>query len=159
MPWVDGYLLPNLEAAFAYRVMAPDAYVKVKDLIEKDVASALIYLPSHAADLKNPEVRSYLDKFVRGSNGYSAHDRIKLMKLLWDAMGTEFGGRHELYERNYAGNHENIRIETLGAAMAMGVADQLKAFAEKCMAEYDLDGWTAPDLVNPDDVSRVVNNR
>jgi hypothetical protein len=21
------------------------------------------------------------------------------------------------------------------------------------MAEYDLDGWTAPDLVNPDDVS------
>ena len=31
------------------------------------------------------------------------------MKLLWDAIGTEFGGRHELYERNYAGNHENIR--------------------------------------------------
>jgi len=21
------------------------------------------------------------------------------------------------------------------------------------MAEYDLDGWTAPDLINPDDVS------
>jgi len=23
------------------------------------------------------------------------------------------------------------------------------------MAEYDLDGWTAPDLVNPDDVSAL----
>ncbi len=34
------------------------------------------------------------------------------MKLLWDAIGTEFGGRHELYERNYAGNHEDIRIQT-----------------------------------------------
>ena len=32
------------------------------------------------------------------------------MKLLWDAIGTEFGGRHELYEMNYAGNHEDIRI-------------------------------------------------
>jgi 4-hydroxyphenylacetate 3-monooxygenase len=156
MPWVDGYLLPNLEAAFAYRVMAPDAYVKIKDLIEKDVASALIYLPAHAADLKNPEVRTYLDRFVRGSNGYSACDRIKLMKLLWDAIGTEFGGRHELYERNYAGNHENIRIETLGAATAMGVTEQMKAFAERCMAEYDLDGWTTTDLINPTDVNVVM---
>jgi 4-hydroxyphenylacetate 3-monooxygenase len=26
------------------------------------------------------------------------------------------------------------------------------------MAEYDLDGWTVPDLVNPDDVS-VVRKR
>jgi 4-hydroxyphenylacetate 3-monooxygenase len=26
-------------------------------------------------------------------------------------------------------------------------------FAEKCMAEYDLDGWTCDDLINPDDFS------
>jgi len=25
---------------------------------------------------------------------------VKLMKLLWDAVGSEFGGRHELYEIN-----------------------------------------------------------
>ena len=24
------------------------------------------------------------------------------------------------------------------------------------MAEYDLDGWTVPDLINPDDVSAVM---
>jgi hypothetical protein len=23
-------------------------------------------------------------------------------------------------------------------------------FAEQCMAEYDLDGWTVPDLINPE---------
>ena len=50
---------------------------------------------------------------MRGSNGYSAEDRVKLMKLMWDAIGSEFGGRHELYERNYFGNHESIRFETL----------------------------------------------
>ena len=64
---------------------------------------------SHAADFKNAEIRPYLDKYVRGSNGYDSVERVKLMKLLWDAIGSEFGGRHELYERNYAGNHENIR--------------------------------------------------
>ena len=52
---------------------------------------------------------------MRGSNGIDAVERVKLMKLLWDAIGTEFGGRHELYERNYSGNHENTRFELLAA--------------------------------------------
>ena len=79
------------------------------------------------------------------------------MKLLWDAVGTEFGGRHELYERNYAGNHEDIRLEVLLNAQATGAGRRLKGFAETCMAEYDLDGWTAPDLINPDDVNRFMS--
>ena len=33
-------------------------------------------------DFKVPEIRKYLDQFVRGSNGYSAVDRVKLMKLI-----------------------------------------------------------------------------
>ena len=93
---------------------------------------------------------------MRGSNGYSAVDRVKLMKLMWDAMGTEFGGRHELYERNYFGSHESIRFEVLMVAEALGQAAKYKGFAEQCMAEYDLDGWTVPDLINPDDVSVVM---
>jgi 4-hydroxyphenylacetate 3-monooxygenase len=32
----------------------------------------------------------------------------------------------------------------------------MKGFAEQCMAEYDLDGWTAPDLVQNDDVSTLM---
>ena len=121
------------------------------------MASGLIYLNSHARDFKNPEIRPYLDRYLRGSNGYKAEERVKLMKLIWDAVGSEFGGRHELYERNYAGNHENIRIEVLLNAMATGDADAFKGFAEQCMAEYDLDGWTAPDLINPTDVNRFMS--
>jgi 4-hydroxyphenylacetate 3-monooxygenase len=30
---------------------------------------------------------------------------------------------------------------------------RLKQFAENCMAEYDLDGWVAKDLVNTDKIS------
>ncbi|MBI3325226.1 MAG: Pyoverdin chromophore biosynthetic protein pvcC, partial [Nitrospinae bacterium] len=114
-----------------------------------------IYMNSHAEDFKVPELRRYLDTYLRGSGGYDAEARIKLMKLLWDAIGTEFGGRHELYERNYAGNHENIRMEVLFTAMGNGVADACKGLAEQCMREYTLDGWTAPDLINPDDVNII----
>jgi len=112
-------------------------------------------LNSNAIDFKTPELRPYLDKYLRGSDGYDAESRIKLMKLLWDAVGSEFGGRHELYERNYAGNHENIRMEVLFTSMANGIADACKGLAEQCMREYDLDGWTVPDLINPDDVNVI----
>jgi 4-hydroxyphenylacetate 3-monooxygenase len=102
-------------------------------------------------------LRPFIDQYVRGSGGYSAEDRVKLMKLIWDSIGTEFGGRHELYERNYFGSHESIRFEILKATEHSGGAAKLKGFAEQCMAEYNLDGWTVPDLINPDDVSALVN--
>jgi len=37
--------------------------------------------------------------------------------------------------------------------MGNGNAAKFKGFAEACMAEYDLNGWTAPDLINPNDLS------
>ena len=120
------------------------------------MASGLIYLNSHARDFKNPEIRPYLDRYLRGSNGYKAEERVKLLKLLWDAMATEFGGRHELYEINYGGSTEEIRRYCLFGAMASGNADRFKGFAEECMAEYDLDGWKVPDLTDPGELSYHV---
>jgi 4-hydroxyphenylacetate 3-monooxygenase len=157
-PWEGDAIQPSLQYGMAYRAFAPTIYPRVKDIIEQVVASGLIYVNSNAADFKSAEIRPYLDKYVRGSNGIEAIDRIKIMKLLWDAVGSEFGGRHELYERNYAGNHEQIRIESLQVAEAIGVMDQLEAMADTCMSEYDLDGWTTPDFINPGDVSLIGRN-
>jgi 4-hydroxyphenylacetate 3-monooxygenase len=139
-----------LQAALSYRVFAPDAYPRIKEIVEKIVASALIYLPSSAKDFKNKEIDPYLARFVRGSHGVTYKQRIKVMKLLWDAIGTEFGGRHELYERNYAGNHEDIRIQTLTGAKRNGSMAQMTALVEQCMADYDEDGWTGDTWLNPD---------
>ncbi len=134
-------------------MLATIAYTKIKYLIEQTVASGLIYLNSHSRDFANPEIRPYIDRYMRGSNGYTAEQRIKLMKLLWDCIGTEFGARHELYEINYSGSTEEIRRYCLFNAIGSGNAAKFKGFAEQCMAEYDLDGWTVPDLINPDDLS------
>jgi aromatic ring hydroxylase len=152
-PWAPGFVLPGSEPASAYQVLAPEAYVQIKHMIEKTVASSLIYLNSHARDFAQPELRKYLDLYVRGSGGVSAVERVKLLKLLWDSVGTEFAARHELYEINYAGSHEEIRRYALLGAVGSGQYDRWKGFAETCMAEYDLNGWTVPDLINPNDVS------
>jgi 4-hydroxyphenylacetate 3-monooxygenase len=37
--------------------------------------------------------------------------------------------------------------------MGNGNAAKFKGFAEQSMAEYDLKRWTAPDLINPYDLS------
>lgn len=33
-----------------------------------------------------------------------------------------------------------------------------EGFAEEYMAEYDLDGWTVPDVIMPDDVNLFLKN-
>ena len=99
-----------------------------------------------------------LDKLYRGSNGIDAESKIKVIKLLWDAIGTDFGGRGELYERNYAGNQDDIRLQTLFNAQGTGKADEFMAFAEECMNDYDLHGWKGDTWVNPYDVN-FYNNK
>jgi two-component FAD-dependent monooxygenase len=155
VPWKDGSVLPNPAYGMAYRWFMQVGYPRVLEIIQQDVASGLIYVNSSADDFADPQLRPYLDKYVRGSNGADAVARSKLMKLLWDAVGTEFGGRHELYERNYGGNHENTRVELLYAQMMTGELDGYKRFVDDCMAEYDLDGWTVPDLDSFTDLRRA----
>jgi hypothetical protein len=46
VPWSGGAVLPNAQSGSSYRVFAGDAYRRVKEIVEKIIASALIYLPS-----------------------------------------------------------------------------------------------------------------
>ncbi len=154
----NGAKQPGLTGALAYRVISTIAYPRVKELIENEVASGLIFLNSHASDFKSEELRPYIDKYLRGSYGHDAESRVKTMRLMWDAIGSEFGGRHELYERNYGGNHENIRLENLWMAKGTGLDQELIGLADQCMAEYDLNGWTGSDLIGPEDVSLFMRN-
>jgi 4-hydroxyphenylacetate 3-monooxygenase len=158
-PWIKGYVLPNMSPAAAYQVLSPMAYTHIKHVIEQTVASGLIYINSHASDFMNPALRPYLDKYMRGSNGYTAVERTKLMKLLWDSIGTEFGARHELYEVNYSGSTEETKRYCLFGSEAAGEAAAMKGFAEQCMAEYDLDGWRVPDLTDPGELSYHLMRR
>ena len=154
-PWVDGTVLPNMRASTAYRLFMTEAYPAVRGIVEKVVASGLIYLPSHARDFKNPDIDKYLKRYVRGSNNIDYKQRIKLMKLLWDAIGSEFGARHELYEMNYAGSHELVRLFPLHYATGSGALAEMEALADKCMADYDEDGWTDGGYKDGSDISIV----
>ena len=59
-----------------------------------------------ASDFKNPEIVCISIATARLQRD-KAEER-ELLKLLWDCMATEFGGRHELYEINDGGSIKDI---------------------------------------------------
>lgn len=149
IPWANGAVLPNLESALAYRTFMSEAYPRVIDTVRRVIASGLIYLPSSAKDFANPDIDRYLAQYVRGSNDMGHIERIKIMKLLWDATGTEFGGRHALYELNYAGAPEEVRLQVLKGAERGGRMKEMEALVDTCMADYDENGWTGDTWLPP----------
>ncbi|MFN8201237.1 MAG: 4-hydroxyphenylacetate 3-hydroxylase N-terminal domain-containing protein [Solirubrobacteraceae bacterium] len=155
-PQLGGHaLLPNESYGTAYAAMAPVMYRRVKEIIQSTVSSGLIYLNSNAVDFDQPQMRRYMDRFMRGTGGITAEERSKVMKLFWDAIGSEFGGRHELYELNYFGPPELNHLGMMEIARHDGSIDRWRGLVDRCLADYDRSGWTAPDLVNPDDVSAI----
>ncbi len=148
-PWANGHVLPNHDAALAYCVLAPDAYPRVRAIVQQIVASGLIYLPASAADLDHPETAPLLARYARGSENTDHRERTKIMKLLWDAVGTEFAGRHELYERNYAGGWECTRLMVEASARGRRKLDAMEALVDRCLADYDEQGWTTDTWISP----------
>jgi len=65
-----------------------------------------------------------------------------------------FGARHELYERNYAGNHRGCRIQAMWNARSNGALDRMIGLAGNCNADYDENGWTDSTWLNPDGAPR-----
>ncbi|WFU43354.1 4-hydroxyphenylacetate 3-hydroxylase family protein [Bradyrhizobium sp. CB82] len=143
----NGTVLPRLEVAATARYFGTYLNGKMKEIFETALGGAPIAMPSSAADLKSPLLRPLIDRFYRGSDSDAEH-RIKLYKLVWDAIGSEFGGRHELYEYNYAGNNEQVRLDLLGHSAKQGIVEQSLAMVRRCMSDYDLSGWTNPVWTN-----------
>lgn len=148
-PAANGYVAPAHRSLWAYRVFAPQVYPRLKELIQLVAAGGLIQIPSSAKDFARPELRPFLDLYYKGA-GIDAEQRVKLSKLAWDAISSEFGGRHELYERNYAGNLESIKVETFFAAQAAGDRTYLERLVQSCLNDYDLTGWTGSTWLGPE---------
>jgi 4-hydroxyphenylacetate 3-monooxygenase len=53
-------------------------------------------------DFANPDIARYIEKTQR-SPVVDPIERVKLFKLAWDAVGSEFGSRHLQYEMFYGG--------------------------------------------------------
>lgn len=144
-PWMNGGVLPGSDHGLTFRIFSTVVYPRIREIIERSVGGGSVFLTASAADFTNPGTQDTLDRLVRAQNGYSTLDRVKLMKLLWDAIGVEAQARMDQPARTKVTNE--LRETVFSSASAIGFADQCMAFASRCLNEYDAEGWSAPDLI------------
>ena len=142
-PGIGGTVIPRVQIAAAARLYATNIWDSVRRIYESNLAGAPIYTISNVSDLHNPDLTPLIDTYFRGT-GLAATERIKLFKLVWDALYSEFAGRHALYERNYAGNQEQQRLDALRWSIERGDMADNCALVDTCLADYDEHGWTNP---------------
>jgi anthranilate 3-monooxygenase (FAD) / 4-hydroxyphenylacetate 3-monooxygenase len=102
-PMPNGVWLPAGHGLRAFHLQTGKIYSRFVEIVQTLAAGGFFYAPSEA-DLTNPEVRPYIDKYVRGRAGVSAEERIALFKLAWDVTGESFAQRMAQYVRFYSGD-------------------------------------------------------
>ncbi|MGE5271262.1 MAG: 4-hydroxyphenylacetate 3-hydroxylase family protein [Thiohalocapsa sp.] len=104
---LDGpYFVPDKHLMYAAQVLTQELYPRLVETIRGLAGGALIMLPSSERDWQNPELRAIIEKTQRSpleATGLGPRQRVDFLKLAWDALGSEFAGRHTQYEMFYAG--------------------------------------------------------
>jgi 4-hydroxyphenylacetate 3-monooxygenase len=98
----DGVLWPSASALYAVMALQPQINPHVIDIVRELSGASMIGLPSSSLDYDNPQAARDIDRFFQSAS-VSARDRIALQRLAWDFVGSEFGGRHQQYEKFYGG--------------------------------------------------------
>jgi 4-hydroxyphenylacetate 3-monooxygenase len=78
------------------------------ELIRELSGSAMITQPSSSADFANPEIAHDLERYMRSASS-DAKTRMAIMRMLWDFLGSEFGSRHQQYEKFYSGGTYTVK--------------------------------------------------
>ena len=75
----------------------------------------------------------------------NSKDRVKLFKLAWDAIGSEFGSRHTQYEMFYSGP----RVVTTGMAFRTFQWERTTDLVDDCLRSYESPSSTSSTSVVP----------
>jgi 4-hydroxyphenylacetate 3-monooxygenase len=98
----DGTVWPSRQALYAVMALQSEINPRMVDMLRELTGGAMIMLPSSEKDYDNPQIAADFERYV-ASPGASSRDRVALMKMAWDLIGTEFAGRHQQYEKFYGG--------------------------------------------------------
>ncbi|NMI01451.1 4-hydroxyphenylacetate 3-hydroxylase family protein [Pseudonocardia acidicola] len=101
-PDAAGVWRPGSRAVYGAMGLQAELYPRALAILRDLVGGGVLQVPSSVADMRNPETRADIDRYIHSPSAPAA-DRIKLFKLAWDAVGSEFAGRHHQYEMFYAG--------------------------------------------------------
>jgi 4-hydroxyphenylacetate 3-monooxygenase len=120
-----GVFYPDDRPFIALRGEMPKWLPRCNELLQLIGGGGFMATPSKA-DFEGP-LREKIDLYFQ-SAGADAERRVKLFRLAWDFLGSELGGRGELYERFYLSDSWRM------TALAYTIAD--KSFPESLVEQF-----------------------
>jgi len=129
-----GVMRPKDSLLYASQVYQQAMYPALLNQIRGLLGGSLIQLPASVDELRAPASAADIERYVRWPHAAAA-TRVKLLKLLWDAVGSEFASRHLQYEMFYAGEPPAIQLREF-RNFDWAAAEQL---VDQCLAGYDMD--------------------
>jgi 4-hydroxyphenylacetate 3-monooxygenase len=98
----NGVVKPNPRFLYAAMGMQAEVYPRAIFLLRELAGGGVIQLPSSYRDFVSEITKADVECYQQSPHG-SPEERVKLFKLAWDIVGSEFAGRHLQYEMFYAG--------------------------------------------------------
>jgi 4-hydroxyphenylacetate 3-monooxygenase len=128
----DGYVCFNRRMMYAALEWCTQNYSKFVDELRELCGGGVFQMPANISVMNDPALARDFATFWQTPQ-CDAITRMKLFKLAWDMVGSEFAGRHQQYEKFYAGAPFIVRNhafrETDWAA--------LNKLVDDLMASYD----------------------
>ena len=109
--WPAGFATPNRRIMYAALNWCQEHHTEIIDTLRTLLGGYPLVMPASIDVITDDALR---DTFARWwkTPSIEAVERHKLYKLAWDIVGTEFAGRHMLYEKFYAGSSIVVRNQS-----------------------------------------------
>ncbi|MFT0862448.1 4-hydroxyphenylacetate 3-hydroxylase family protein [Ancylobacter sp. G4_0304] len=123
------YFVPDSGLIYAAQIQSQLLYPKIIHFLRELSGGGVLMLPSCVEDFEHPEIAPLIAR-TQFSPSLSSAERVKLFKLAWDAVGSEFASRHAQYEIFYSGPRTvttGMAFRTFDWSQATGAVDRLLA--------------------------------
>jgi len=98
----NGYHTVNRRYVYAALHWCSNEYAEICDTVRELMGAGVFQMPADASVLADEKLSETFETYW-SVPGQSAADRMKLLNLAWDLLGSDFAGRHAQYEKFYAG--------------------------------------------------------
>jgi 4-hydroxyphenylacetate 3-monooxygenase len=99
---VPGYLTVNRRYVYGALHWCTSNHADICDSVRELMGAGVFQMPADISVLNDPALREKFETYW-SVPGQTAKERMKLTKLAWDLLGSDFAGRHMQYEKFYAG--------------------------------------------------------
>jgi 4-hydroxyphenylacetate 3-monooxygenase len=131
--WPAGWKTFNRRYMYAALNWCTESHSQIIDALRELCGGGIFQMPADISVLQEPKLKAQFEAYWQTPQ-LGAAARMKLYKLAWDLIGSEFAGRHLQYEKFYAGASFIIRNHNFREAPW----DGFHKVVDDLMASYDI---------------------